>query len=113
MPSTRSGTSYNPSSSSQKGHRSDYGRSQSVTEGQRPVDDLQINKICHSEADNTASLQTELTPQQEALVDIYKSSQKAYNIALLYKEYQILVDLWENCMNSFLTVRQLLGYPNT
>ncbi|MBW0592256.1 hypothetical protein O181_131971 [Austropuccinia psidii MF-1] len=34
MPSTISGASYNPSSSSQKGHRCDYGRSQSVTEGQ-------------------------------------------------------------------------------
>ncbi|MBW0583963.1 hypothetical protein O181_123678 [Austropuccinia psidii MF-1] len=34
MPSTRSGASYNPISSSQKGHRHDYGRSQSVTEGQ-------------------------------------------------------------------------------
>ncbi|MBW0582347.1 hypothetical protein O181_122062 [Austropuccinia psidii MF-1] len=36
MPSTRSGPSYNPSSSSQKGHRRDYGRSQSVTQGQGP-----------------------------------------------------------------------------
>ncbi|MBW0563646.1 hypothetical protein O181_103361 [Austropuccinia psidii MF-1] len=53
MPSTRSGESYNPSSSSQKGHRCDYGRSQSVTEGQGSVDDFQINKLCHSEADNT------------------------------------------------------------
>ncbi|MBW0541141.1 hypothetical protein O181_080856 [Austropuccinia psidii MF-1] len=34
MPSTRSGASYNPSSSSWKGHKHDYGRSQSVTEGQ-------------------------------------------------------------------------------
>ncbi|MBW0575193.1 hypothetical protein O181_114908 [Austropuccinia psidii MF-1] len=34
MPSTRSGASYNPSSSAQKGHRHDYGRSKSVTEGQ-------------------------------------------------------------------------------
>ncbi|MBW0549389.1 hypothetical protein O181_089104 [Austropuccinia psidii MF-1] len=51
MPSTRSGASYNPSSSSQKGHRCDYGRSQSVTEGQGSVYDLQI--LCHSEADNT------------------------------------------------------------
>ncbi|MBW0479493.1 hypothetical protein O181_019208 [Austropuccinia psidii MF-1] len=34
MPSTRSGASYNPSSSSQKGYKRDYGRSQSVTEGQ-------------------------------------------------------------------------------
>ncbi|MBW0534577.1 hypothetical protein O181_074292 [Austropuccinia psidii MF-1] len=53
MPSTRSEASSNPSSSSQKGHRRDYGRSQSVTEGQGSVDDLQINKLCHSEADNT------------------------------------------------------------
>ncbi|MBW0591017.1 hypothetical protein O181_130732 [Austropuccinia psidii MF-1] len=34
MPSTRSGAIYNPSRSSQKGHRCDYGRSQSATEGQ-------------------------------------------------------------------------------
>ncbi|MBW0591203.1 hypothetical protein O181_130918 [Austropuccinia psidii MF-1] len=34
MPSTRSGAIYNPLSSSQKVHRHDYGRSQSVTEGQ-------------------------------------------------------------------------------
>ncbi|MBW0590418.1 hypothetical protein O181_130133 [Austropuccinia psidii MF-1] len=42
-----------PSSSSQKGPRRDYGKSQSVTEGQGSVDDFQINKLCHSEADNT------------------------------------------------------------
>ncbi|MBW0547449.1 hypothetical protein O181_087164 [Austropuccinia psidii MF-1] len=53
MPSTRSGASYKPSSGSQKGYRRDYGRSQSVTEVQGSVDDRQINKLCHSEADNT------------------------------------------------------------
>ncbi|MBW0550214.1 hypothetical protein O181_089929 [Austropuccinia psidii MF-1] len=53
MPSTRAGASYNPSSSSQKGHRHDYGRSQSVKEGQGSVDDLQVNKLCHYEADDT------------------------------------------------------------
>ncbi|MBW0593538.1 hypothetical protein O181_133253 [Austropuccinia psidii MF-1] len=53
MPSSRSGASYSPSSSSQKGHRCDYGRSQSVTEGKGLVDDLQINNLCHSEADKT------------------------------------------------------------
>ncbi|MBW0581414.1 hypothetical protein O181_121129 [Austropuccinia psidii MF-1] len=53
MPSNRSGASYNPPSSSQKGYRPDYGRSHSVTEGQGSVDDLQINKLCHSEAYNT------------------------------------------------------------
>ncbi|MBW0529706.1 hypothetical protein O181_069421 [Austropuccinia psidii MF-1] len=53
LPSTRSGAGYNPSRSSQKGHRCDYGRSQSATEGQGSVDDFQINKLSHSEADNT------------------------------------------------------------
>ncbi|MBW0542999.1 hypothetical protein O181_082714 [Austropuccinia psidii MF-1] len=53
MPSTRSGASYNPSRSSQKGHRGDYGRGQSVTEGQGSVYDLHINKLCHYEADNS------------------------------------------------------------
>ncbi|MBW0590337.1 hypothetical protein O181_130052 [Austropuccinia psidii MF-1] len=47
------GASYNPSSSSQKGHRRDYGRSQLATEGQGSVDDFQIKKLCHSEAENT------------------------------------------------------------
>ncbi|MBW0538700.1 hypothetical protein O181_078415, partial [Austropuccinia psidii MF-1] len=46
-------SSYNPSSNSQKGHGRDYGRSQSVKEGEGSVDDPQINKSCYSEADNT------------------------------------------------------------
>ncbi|MBW0577839.1 hypothetical protein O181_117554 [Austropuccinia psidii MF-1] len=53
MPSTRSGASYNPSISSQKGHRRDYGRSQSVKEGEGSVDDFQIIKFFCSEAYNT------------------------------------------------------------
>ncbi|MBW0591163.1 hypothetical protein O181_130878 [Austropuccinia psidii MF-1] len=53
MPSDRSGASYNSSRSSQKVNRHDYGRSQSVTEGKGSVDDLQSNKLVHSEAENT------------------------------------------------------------
>ncbi|MBW0556137.1 hypothetical protein O181_095852 [Austropuccinia psidii MF-1] len=55
MPSTRSVGSYNHSRRSQKRHRRDYGRSQSITEGQGSVDDFQINKLCNSEADNIVS----------------------------------------------------------
>ncbi|MBW0543693.1 hypothetical protein O181_083408 [Austropuccinia psidii MF-1] len=58
-------------------------------------------------------LQKELTPPQEASVDIYEASQKAYNNALQHKEYQILADMWTNCMNSYLTVNKFLGHPNT
>ncbi|MBW0478600.1 hypothetical protein O181_018315 [Austropuccinia psidii MF-1] len=53
MPSTISRANYNPSSSSQKGYRLDYGRSQSVTEGQGSVNDSQTDKLCPYEADNT------------------------------------------------------------
>ncbi|MBW0501214.1 hypothetical protein O181_040929 [Austropuccinia psidii MF-1] len=53
MPSTRSGASYNPSRSSEKGYRRYYGRSQSVSEGQGSVNDSQTDKLSHSEADNT------------------------------------------------------------
>ncbi|MBW0567698.1 hypothetical protein O181_107413, partial [Austropuccinia psidii MF-1] len=51
--SLANGASFNPSRSSQKGHRRDYGRSQSVKERQGSVYDFQINKLCHSEADKT------------------------------------------------------------
>ncbi|MBW0575564.1 hypothetical protein O181_115279 [Austropuccinia psidii MF-1] len=53
MPSTRSKASYKPSSSSQKGHRRDYGRSQSDREGQGSVKDFHNNKLSNSEADDT------------------------------------------------------------
>ncbi|MBW0563876.1 hypothetical protein O181_103591 [Austropuccinia psidii MF-1] len=55
----------------------------------------------------------ELTPPQEASVGIYKARKKAYSNALQNKEYQILADLWENCMNFYLTVRKFLGHTNT
>ncbi|MBW0495489.1 hypothetical protein O181_035204 [Austropuccinia psidii MF-1] len=55
----------------------------------------------------------ELTPPQEASVDIQKASQKAYNNVFQHKEYQILSDMWQNFMNSYLTVRKILGHPNT
>ncbi|MBW0581696.1 hypothetical protein O181_121411 [Austropuccinia psidii MF-1] len=53
MPSNRSGASYKPSRSSQKGHRLDSGRSQSVTEIQGSVNASQTERLCHAEADNT------------------------------------------------------------
>ncbi|MBW0502793.1 hypothetical protein O181_042508 [Austropuccinia psidii MF-1] len=53
MPSTRSGASYNASTSFQEGYRRVYGRSQLVTEGQGSVNGSQAEKLCHSEAANT------------------------------------------------------------
>ncbi|MBW0565017.1 hypothetical protein O181_104732 [Austropuccinia psidii MF-1] len=53
MPSIRSGASYKPSSSSQKGYERDYGRSQSDTKGQGSVKDFHNSKLFNSEADDT------------------------------------------------------------
>ncbi|MBW0586827.1 hypothetical protein O181_126542 [Austropuccinia psidii MF-1] len=53
-----------------------------------------------------------MTLTQEASLDIYKDSQKAYNNSLQHKEYQILAYLWKNCINSYLTLRKFLGHPN-
>ncbi|MBW0582247.1 hypothetical protein O181_121962 [Austropuccinia psidii MF-1] len=53
MPSTRSGGSYKPTSSSQKGHRCDYGKRQSDTEGQASVKDFHNNKLSNSDSDDT------------------------------------------------------------
>ncbi|MBW0496184.1 hypothetical protein O181_035899 [Austropuccinia psidii MF-1] len=53
MPTNKSGARYNPSRSFQKCYSCDYGRSQSVTEGQGSVNGFQTDKSCHFEADNT------------------------------------------------------------
>ncbi|MBW0531312.1 hypothetical protein O181_071027 [Austropuccinia psidii MF-1] len=53
MPLTKSGANYNPSISSKKGYRHDYGRIQLVTKGQRSVNEDQTDKFWNSEADNT------------------------------------------------------------
>ncbi|MBW0552089.1 hypothetical protein O181_091804 [Austropuccinia psidii MF-1] len=53
MPSTRSGAIYNPSRSSQKGYRHEYGRNQSDAERQGSVNENQTEKLYLSEADNT------------------------------------------------------------
>ncbi|MBW0486289.1 hypothetical protein O181_026004 [Austropuccinia psidii MF-1] len=65
-----------------KGYRRDYGRSQSVTEEQGSGNKSQTEKLCHSEADNTVLPLNTADTAQEASVDIYKASQKAYNNAL-------------------------------
>ncbi|MBW0510295.1 hypothetical protein O181_050010 [Austropuccinia psidii MF-1] len=55
MHSTRLGASYNPTGSSQKGYRCDYGRIKSVTEGKGLVNEAQTDKLFQYEADNTVS----------------------------------------------------------
>ncbi|MBW0586175.1 hypothetical protein O181_125890 [Austropuccinia psidii MF-1] len=78
MPSTRSVASYNPSSSSQKGNRRDYGRTQSDKEGQGSVKNFHNSKLSNSEADEailpskradtaTRSLSRHLQSQPEGL----------------------------------------------
>ncbi|MBW0583089.1 hypothetical protein O181_122804 [Austropuccinia psidii MF-1] len=103
MPSTRSGASYNPSISSQKGHKRDYGRSQSVTEGQGSVDDLQINKLCHSETNKsvlpskradtpTRSLSGHLQSQREGLKQCIAAQKLSDPCRSVEKLHELLPD---------------------
>ncbi|MBW0576831.1 hypothetical protein O181_116546 [Austropuccinia psidii MF-1] len=62
MPLTRSEDSYNPFRSSQTGHRCDYGRSQSVTEGQ--VADTATRSLIGSIKSHTEGLQQCIEPQR-------------------------------------------------
>ncbi|MBW0494270.1 hypothetical protein O181_033985 [Austropuccinia psidii MF-1] len=113
MPSTRSEASYNPSSISQKGYRPDYCRSQTVTEGQESVNESQIDKLCHSDANNTFLPLKRDENGTRSLSGHSKSQSKGLKECLSQKEYQILAVFWENCMNSYLTFKKLLGNPNT
>ncbi|MBW0568763.1 hypothetical protein O181_108478 [Austropuccinia psidii MF-1] len=95
MPSTRSGASYNPSRSSQKGHRYHYERSQSVREEQGTV--LPSNR-----ADTTTrTLSGHLQSQPEGMKQCI-AAQRVPDPCRSMKKH----------MNSYLTVRKFLGHPN-
>ncbi|MBW0552767.1 hypothetical protein O181_092482 [Austropuccinia psidii MF-1] len=113
MPSTRSGAKDNPSKSSQKAYICDYGRSQSVTEGQGPVNGSQNGKLFHSEADNTVLPLNRADTATRSLSGHIQSQPEGLQNALQHKEYKILADLWKNCMNSYVTVRRFLGHLDT
>ncbi|MBW0546602.1 hypothetical protein O181_086317 [Austropuccinia psidii MF-1] len=113
MPSTRSGASYSPSISSQKGHRRDYGRSQSVTEGKWSVDDFQINKLCHSEADNTVLASNRADTVTRSLSGHIQSQPEGLQQCIAEKRVPDPCISVENSMNSYPTVREFLGHPNT
>ncbi|MBW0585933.1 hypothetical protein O181_125648 [Austropuccinia psidii MF-1] len=94
--------------SSQKGHRRDYGRSQSVTEGQGSVDDLRINKLCHSEADKTIlpskraetatrSLSGHLQSQPEGLQQCIAAQKVPHPSRPLQKIHEFLPDCETMC----------------
>ncbi|MBW0526880.1 hypothetical protein O181_066595 [Austropuccinia psidii MF-1] len=113
MPSARWGASYYPSSSSQKGHRRDYARSQSVTEGQGSVDDLQIHKLCHSEADKTVlpsrradtttrSLSGHLQRQPEGLQQCIAAQRVPEPCRSVKKLHELICDC-----------KKIAGHPNT
>ncbi|MBW0557111.1 hypothetical protein O181_096826 [Austropuccinia psidii MF-1] len=112
MPSTRSGARYNPSRSSQKGHRHDYGRSHQLQKDKGQVITSKLINCVILRLIKLFYPEKERKPPQETSVEIYKASQKSYNNALQHIEYNILADLWRNCLNYYLTVRKFLGYPN-
>ncbi|MBW0546804.1 hypothetical protein O181_086519 [Austropuccinia psidii MF-1] len=113
MPSTRSGANYNRSSSSQKGHRRYYGRRQSVTEGQGSVDDLQIDELCHSEADKTVLTSKRADNATRSLTGHLKSQPRGSQQFIAAQRVPDSADLWKNCMISYPTLRKFLGHLNT
>ncbi|MBW0585676.1 hypothetical protein O181_125391 [Austropuccinia psidii MF-1] len=113
MPSTRSGASYNTSSSS---HKVIYMILEEFNQLQKDKGQFMTSKLINYVILKLVilfDLQTELTTPQEPSVDLFKTSHKDYNNALKHKKYQILSYLRKNCMNSYLTVRKFLGHPNT
>ncbi|MBW0573255.1 hypothetical protein O181_112970 [Austropuccinia psidii MF-1] len=113
MPSTRSGASYNPSSQSQKGHRHDYGRSQSVTKGQGSVNDLQINTLGHSAANNTILPSNRAETTTRSLIGHIQSQPEGLQQCTEAQRVPDPCRSVENCMNSYLTARKFLGHPKT
>ncbi|MBW0527347.1 hypothetical protein O181_067062 [Austropuccinia psidii MF-1] len=113
MPSTRSGASYNPSSSSQKGHRREFCRSQSVTERQGSVDDSQSNRLVHSEADNTVLHSNKADTAIKSLSGYIESQLEGLQQSTAAQKVPDPCRSVENCMNSYMTVRKYLEHPNT
>ncbi|MBW0591434.1 hypothetical protein O181_131149 [Austropuccinia psidii MF-1] len=113
MPSTRSGSSYSPSSSPPKAHRRDYGRSQSAKERQGSVVDFQIDKLCHSEADNTvlpSNIPDTTTRSLSGHIKCQPEGLQQCSAATRVPDPCISV---EKLHESYLTVRKFLGHPNT
>ncbi|MBW0589310.1 hypothetical protein O181_129025 [Austropuccinia psidii MF-1] len=103
MPSTRSGASYKPSRSSQKGHRRDYGRGQSDGEGQGSVKDFHNNKLSNSEADEnilpskradtaTRSLSEHLQSQSEGLKQCTAAQRVPHPCRSVEKLHELIPD---------------------
>ncbi|MBW0504433.1 hypothetical protein O181_044148 [Austropuccinia psidii MF-1] len=103
MPETRSGATYNPSSSSQKGYRRDYGKTQWVTEGQGSVNGSKTDKLCHSEADDTIfpsnradtttrSLSGHFQSQPEGLQQCIASQRVSHPCRFVEKLHEFLPD---------------------
>ncbi|MBW0514130.1 hypothetical protein O181_053845 [Austropuccinia psidii MF-1] len=113
MPSTLSGASYSPSRSCQKGHRCDYGRSQSVTGGKGSVNDSKSNKLVHSEADNTFLPSNRADNTTRSLSGHIQSRPEVLQQCITAQRVPDPSRSVKNCMNSYLTVRKFLGHSNT
>ncbi|MBW0493065.1 hypothetical protein O181_032780 [Austropuccinia psidii MF-1] len=96
MPSTKSGASYNPSRSSKNVIEVIMEEPNQLQKDKGHLMDSKLTNYSIMKLIILFYLQTELTLPQEASVDIYKASHKAYKNALQNKVYQILADLWKN-----------------
>ncbi|MBW0490578.1 hypothetical protein O181_030293 [Austropuccinia psidii MF-1] len=113
MPSTRSAESYDPSESSQKGYRHYYGRIQSVSEGKGSVNEAQTDKLCHPEADNTVLPSNRAETTTRSLSKHFKSQKKILQECTSEQRIVNTSRTLEKLHESYLTVRKLLGHPDT
>ncbi|MBW0550398.1 hypothetical protein O181_090113 [Austropuccinia psidii MF-1] len=88
MPSTRSGASYKPSSSSQKGHRHDYGRSQLDKEGEGQPEALQQCTAAQRVPDPCRSVEklNELIPYCKKIPGSFQHLQVTQWMASIYRK---------------------------
>ncbi|MBW0463452.1 hypothetical protein O181_003167 [Austropuccinia psidii MF-1] len=94
-----------PQAPPKKGYIHDYGRIQSVTEGQMSVNESQTDELCHYEVDNTGLLSKRSdTAKGSPFGHIYRQPEG---------EYHILADWSKNHMNSYQNARNFLGHPKT
>ncbi|MBW0546838.1 hypothetical protein O181_086553 [Austropuccinia psidii MF-1] len=111
----------NPQAALKKGHRSDYGRRQSVTEEQGLANECQTDKLCHPAADNTVlpsnraatasrSLSGHLKSQPEGIQQLIAAQRVPEPCLFVEKLQEFLPDCEEiPCPSQHLQVTQCIA----
>ncbi|MBW0525079.1 hypothetical protein O181_064794, partial [Austropuccinia psidii MF-1] len=105
--------SYSPSSSSKKGYIRDYGRSQSASEEQGSVNETQTEKLCHSEADNTALPSNRAETATRSLSEHIRSHLEGLQQCIAVQRVPDTCISVEKLHELLPDCEKFLGHPNT